>query len=227
MHAGRRWGGGGRRRRRRGGAGPRWWWGGGGHAVGTKEERTKQKWFQARRRRRLWSPTYLAIVRSDVCVGQSAASTGPGRWRPRSPRWGLSKGNCAAADRKSRTYDFCVERGACVYRETRRLCWSGSCCGTRFSLLGQLPRILETYSQTITTMCKKASCDSCRRFLFLPRHTWCLCLTRLLDKTTWWGCGNHIAGVMESVPSDQWCTCGPRIEKEGHQYPPMGTLSSA
>ncbi|EUC51409.1 hypothetical protein COCMIDRAFT_79274 [Bipolaris oryzae ATCC 44560] len=57
-------------------------------------------------------------------------------------------------------------------------------------------------------MCKKASCDSCH-------------------KVTWWGCGKHVAGVMESIPSDQWCTCVPRIEQEGQQYPPKGSLSSA
>ncbi|RYN25650.1 hypothetical protein AA0113_g5106 [Alternaria arborescens] len=53
-------------------------------------------------------------------------------------------------------------------------------------------------------MCKKASCDSC-------------------NKTTWWGCGKHVAGVMESVPKEQWCTCAP----QGNQYPPMGTIASA
>jgi hypothetical protein len=47
------------------------------------------------------------------------------------------------------------------------------------------------------------------------------------DKTTWWGCGKHVAGVMDNVPEEQWCTCGPRIEQEGHKYPPMGTLASA
>ncbi|KAF2822770.1 hypothetical protein CC86DRAFT_372582 [Ophiobolus disseminans] len=57
-------------------------------------------------------------------------------------------------------------------------------------------------------MCKKAACDSCH-------------------KTTWWGCGKHITGVMSNVPSEQWCTCGPRIEQEGNKYPPMGTLASA
>ncbi|OAL52116.1 hypothetical protein IQ07DRAFT_586449 [Pyrenochaeta sp. DS3sAY3a] len=57
-------------------------------------------------------------------------------------------------------------------------------------------------------MCKKAACDSCH-------------------KTTWWGCGKHIPGVMSNVPSEQWCQCGPRVEREGQEYPPMGTLISA
>ncbi|RMZ72988.1 cytochrome P450 [Pyrenophora seminiperda CCB06] len=57
-------------------------------------------------------------------------------------------------------------------------------------------------------MCKKATCDSCQ-------------------KTTWWGCGKHITSVMESVPLEQWCTCVPRVEQQGQQYPPKGTLSSA
>ncbi|CAE6999546.1 hypothetical protein P3342_001049 [Pyrenophora teres f. teres] len=57
-------------------------------------------------------------------------------------------------------------------------------------------------------MCKKATCDSCQ-------------------KTTWWGCGKHITSVMESVPLEQWCTCAPRVEQQGQEYPPKGTLSSA
>jgi hypothetical protein len=47
------------------------------------------------------------------------------------------------------------------------------------------------------------------------------------DKTTWWGCGKHVPGVMENIPSEQWCTCAPRVEREGHKYPPMGSLASA
>ncbi|KAF2005936.1 hypothetical protein P154DRAFT_401920, partial [Amniculicola lignicola CBS 123094] len=51
-------------------------------------------------------------------------------------------------------------------------------------------------------MCRKTQCAVC-------------------NKTTWIGCGRHISSVLEAIPSDQWCTCGPRIEQEGTQYPPM------
>ncbi|KAF2800577.1 hypothetical protein K505DRAFT_263537 [Melanomma pulvis-pyrius CBS 109.77] len=56
-------------------------------------------------------------------------------------------------------------------------------------------------------MCRKASCGNCH-------------------KTTWWGCGQHIPGVMSNVPSSEWCVCSPKVEREGTQYPPMGTTSS-
>ncbi|KAF2671081.1 hypothetical protein BT63DRAFT_423337 [Microthyrium microscopicum] len=51
-------------------------------------------------------------------------------------------------------------------------------------------------------MCMSATCDKCQ-------------------KTTWRGCGNHVPGVFESVPKDQWCECEPKVTKEGHEYPPM------
>ncbi|KAF3050968.1 hypothetical protein E8E11_010503 [Didymella keratinophila] len=57
-------------------------------------------------------------------------------------------------------------------------------------------------------MCKKAACDTC-------------------NKTTWWGCGKHVSGVMNHVPADEWCTCTPRVTVEDKTYPPMGTLAAA
>ncbi|KAF2244628.1 hypothetical protein BU26DRAFT_463277 [Trematosphaeria pertusa] len=53
-------------------------------------------------------------------------------------------------------------------------------------------------------MCHKATCSECH-------------------KTTWWGCGNHVPGVMDKVPQGEWCTCEPKVEKGGHQYPPSGS----
>ena len=35
---------------------------------------------------------------------------------------------------------------------------------------------------------------------------------------SWWGCGKHIASVMDSLPEDKWCTCEPKVES---RYPPM------
>ncbi|CEA07005.1 hypothetical protein BN1051_00314 [Arthrobacter saudimassiliensis] len=37
-------------------------------------------------------------------------------------------------------------------------------------------------------MCRATTCRSC-------------------GKTTWAGCGNHVAAVKASVPKGQWCTC--------------------
>ncbi|KAF2134513.1 hypothetical protein P153DRAFT_391849 [Dothidotthia symphoricarpi CBS 119687] len=86
-------------------------------------------------------------------------------------------------------------------------------------------------------MCKKASCDSCRKSSpFHPASSSSPSIfpsklhsssNDLLDKTTWWGCGKHVPGVMQNIPSEQWCTCAPRVEREGNAYPPMGSLSSA
>ncbi len=40
-------------------------------------------------------------------------------------------------------------------------------------------------------------------------------------KASWWGCGQHVPGVMDKVPKDDQCTCEPKVEKEGKKYPPM------
>ncbi|KAI5862725.1 hypothetical protein GGS23DRAFT_597506 [Durotheca rogersii] len=50
-------------------------------------------------------------------------------------------------------------------------------------------------------MCMKATCSSC-------------------GKVTWFGCGSHIGSVLDSVPADQWCTCEPKVDVNGTQYPP-------
>lgn len=50
-------------------------------------------------------------------------------------------------------------------------------------------------------MCMKATCSSC-------------------NKTTWFGCGNHIPSVMDSIPTDSWCTCDPKVEVGEKKYPP-------
>ncbi|OJD10556.1 hypothetical protein AJ78_08467 [Emergomyces pasteurianus Ep9510] len=40
------------------------------------------------------------------------------------------------------------------------------------------------------------------------------------SKTTWRGCGQHVANVMDSVPSDLWCTCTPKQKIGEKEYPP-------
>jgi hypothetical protein len=39
---------------------------------------------------------------------------------------------------------------------------------------------------------------------------------------TWFGCGSHIPSVLDSVPENQRCGCGPQIERSGKMYPPGG-----
>ncbi|KAK4239789.1 hypothetical protein C8A03DRAFT_32153 [Achaetomium macrosporum] len=51
-------------------------------------------------------------------------------------------------------------------------------------------------------MCMSAVCPTC-------------------SKTTWRGCGSHIPSVFANIPEDEWCTCEPKVEKEGKQYPPQ------
>jgi hypothetical protein len=50
-------------------------------------------------------------------------------------------------------------------------------------------------------MCMTADCPTC-------------------GKTTWMGCGSHIARAMKPVPKDEWCTCLPTVTFEGAEYPP-------
>ncbi|KAL8837231.1 MAG: hypothetical protein Q9170_002604 [Blastenia crenularia] len=44
-----------------------------------------------------------------------------------------------------------------------------------------------------------------------------------LGKSSWWGCGGHVPQVMDSLPKDSWCTCDPKIEREGKMYPPQAS----
>lgn len=46
-------------------------------------------------------------------------------------------------------------------------------------------------------------------------------------KATWVGCGYHVPQVMDGIPKEQWCTCEPRVDKNGQQYPPRGSIGSA
>jgi len=48
-----------------------------------------------------------------------------------------------------------------------------------------------------------------------------------VEKGTWWGCGNHVPGVIDQIPEGEWCSCEPKVEKEGKSYPPMGPKPEA
>ncbi|KAL5596785.1 hypothetical protein BROUX41_006531 [Berkeleyomyces rouxiae] len=50
-------------------------------------------------------------------------------------------------------------------------------------------------------MCKPASCATCHQ-------------------KTWWGCGAHIAMVMDSIPEAERCQCTPTVSQNGKEYPP-------
>ncbi|KAH7026524.1 uncharacterized protein B0I36DRAFT_330813 [Microdochium trichocladiopsis] len=57
-------------------------------------------------------------------------------------------------------------------------------------------------------MCMKASCSVC-------------------GKTSWFGCGAHIPGVLDAIPNDQWCTCTPKVEVGAKEYPPKAGTGTA
>ena len=44
-------------------------------------------------------------------------------------------------------------------------------------------------------------------------------------KQAWRGCGSHLPSVFSNVPEDQWCTCEPKVEVNGKQYPPAAKVS--
>jgi hypothetical protein len=41
-----------------------------------------------------------------------------------------------------------------------------------------------------------------------------------IEKTTWWGCGQHIPMVMDPVPQSERCTCNPKTTIDSKEYPP-------
>lgn len=60
------------------------------------------------------------------------------------------------------------------------------------------------------------------QLLYLPYvflHVACMD-TNVTDKSTWWGCGNHISTVMDDIPDSDRCTCTPQVDFEGKKYPP-------
>jgi hypothetical protein len=74
-------------------------------------------------------------------------------------------------------------------------------------------------------MCMQRTCNSCRAcpLSLIPFHP-CPPLSASLtpppEKATWWGCGNHISSVMDSIPEEERCTCAPKVEFQGKEYPP-------
>jgi len=55
--------------------------------------------------------------------------------------------------------------------------------------------------QQLAKMCHKAACSTC-------------------SKLTWFGCGQHVPSVMDAIPTEGRCTCEPKVEKDGKEYPP-------
>ncbi|KFY16015.1 hypothetical protein V491_05469 [Pseudogymnoascus sp. VKM F-3775] len=48
----------------------------------------------------------------------------------------------------------------------------------------------------------------------------CVSLPPVGRVKTWWGCGSHIPSVMDNVPEDDRCTCEPKVDVNGTNYPP-------
>lgn len=71
------------------------------------------------------------------------------------------------------------------------------------------------------TMCMGTICQTCSKAHSIPRNGQRPSLTANTDKQAWFGCGNHVASVFANVPEDDWCTCEPKVEKDGKQYPPQ------
>lgn len=46
-----------------------------------------------------------------------------------------------------------------------------------------------------------------------------------IAKKTWRGCGNHIPQALSGVSEDQWCTCEPKVNVNGKEYPPAAKMS--
>ncbi|KAK4179270.1 hypothetical protein QBC36DRAFT_322949 [Triangularia setosa] len=41
------------------------------------------------------------------------------------------------------------------------------------------------------------------------------------SKQSWRGCGSHVPSVLGSVSEDKWCTCEPKFNVGGKDYPPQ------
>ncbi|OTB03098.1 hypothetical protein M426DRAFT_12920 [Hypoxylon sp. CI-4A] len=54
-------------------------------------------------------------------------------------------------------------------------------------------------------MCMKAKCSAC-------------------GQTSWFGCGSHIPSVLDQIPQQEWCTCAPKVEVNGKEYPPKAQI---
>ncbi|KAB5570281.1 hypothetical protein GE09DRAFT_1217717 [Coniochaeta sp. 2T2.1] len=44
-------------------------------------------------------------------------------------------------------------------------------------------------------------------------------------KKSWRGCGQHIPQALSGVPESDWCTCEPRINVNGKDYPPAAKMA--
>ncbi|CAK7235784.1 hypothetical protein SCUCBS95973_009385 [Sporothrix curviconia] len=55
-------------------------------------------------------------------------------------------------------------------------------------------------------MCMPATCPTC-------------------SKQSWRGCGNHIPQALSQYKEEEWCTCTPRVEVNGKEYPPAAAMS--
>lgn len=73
---------------------------------------------------------------------------------------------------------------------------------------------------------KKSTCQVCRMQSpspIPPSINQFQPLTPITEGATWHG-GNHsdIPLILEYYPESDWCTCDPKVEVEGKEYPPEG-----
>jgi len=70
----------------------------------------------------------------------------------------------------------------------------------------------------------KATCGTCREpTIGTPTRVAVFHLLTLAEEgSTWYGCGQHVPSVLDSVPETARCICQPKVERDGKQYPPQG-----
>lgn len=73
-------------------------------------------------------------------------------------------------------------------------------------------------------MCFGATCPTCCTSHLRPPTLPKLTPPRPA-KQSWRGCGSHLPTVFANVPEDQWCTCEPKYEVNGKEYPPAAKMN--
>ena len=73
-------------------------------------------------------------------------------------------------------------------------------------------------------MCYGADCGACgeSRLLLKPTRT---IADDHAGKKSWRGCGQHIPQALNGVPETDWCTCEPRVNVKGKDYPPAAKMA--
>lgn len=73
-------------------------------------------------------------------------------------------------------------------------------------------------------MCFGAACGACGEDTD-TRHTSRSHADDCPGKKSWRGCGQHIPQALNGVPESDWCTCEPRVNVNGKDYPPAAKMA--